>query len=300
MITSDDVQLVRLLSEERSIAAVAKRLNLTPSAVSQRLSSLEDRTGLALAERNYRSGITLTTDGAFIAERAADVLVELEVLQDELYERRGVIGGLVRVIAPFGFGRNHIAPMLGAFRKAHPELSVDLRLTDDLVSTPSDPWDILIRVAPLRDSSLVCRILAQNRRLVCASPDYVRQHGAPKLPEDLAHHQCIAISEDGARSSYWSFYSESEGEISIRLQPCLTTNDGETALDWAIAGLGIVMRSEWNAEAAIASGDLVELTLPGWSAPEAPIIALTTKRLARSQRISALIDYLAEQVEVEH
>lgn len=300
MITSDDVQLVRLLSEERSIAAVAKRLNLTPSAVSQRLSTLEDRTGLVIAERNYRSGITLTTDGAFIAERAAGVLAELEVLQDELYERRGVISGLVRVIAPMGFGRHHIAPVLGAFKKAHPELSVDLRLTDNLVSMPTDPWDILIRVAPLRDSSLVCRVLSQNRRLLCASPDYVRRHGAPKIPEDLTHHQCIAISEDGDRSSYWTFYSKFEGETSIRLQPCLTTNDGETALDWAIAGLGVVMRSEWSAAAAIASGYLVELTLPGWSAPEAPIVALTSKRLAHSQRVSALIDYLAEQIEVEN
>jgi len=298
MIKSDDLLLVSYLSEESSIAAVARRMHLTPSAISQRLSLLESRLCLTLADRNGRSGIIMTADGEHFASRAKEVLSEFHFLCDEMNDRRGVIGGQINVIAPFGFGHRHVAPLLGQFGCLHPALSVDLKLTDDLNYLPQNAWDILIRVAPRRETSLVSTVLSKNKRLICSSPEYIKQYGRPLHPEDLKHHRCISITEDGSRGVHWNFTSEEGVEKTIKLKPYLTTNDGETALDWAIDGLGIIVRSEWSAAPAINTGQLVEL-VPGWSAPEAPIIALTTTRYAESVRISTVLNYLAEHIQIE-
>jgi len=300
MIKSEDLQLVTYLSQEKSIAAVARRMNLTPSAVSQRLSILEDRIGLALADRIGRSGIVLTGDGKFLAQSATRVLAELNLLQDELNNRRGIISGAVNVVAPFGFGRRHVAPLLGQFSKLHPSLSIDLRLSDDLSSIPDTSWDILIRVAPFIDSSLASTVLSENKRLVCASPAYVKKYGLPKHPEDLKQHRCISISEDGSKGAYWTFRSKKKEEVSIKIQPDLMTNDGEVALDWAINGLGVIMRSEWSAAAALKAGQLTDVMPVGWSAPEAPIVALTTARHSDSVRISSVVKYLAANMNFKH
>jgi len=299
MIKFEDLQLIWLLAQETSIAAAARKLNLTPSAVSQRLSAFEDRTGLVLAHRNGRSGIALTDDGAFVADRASHVLSEIRALQDELGDRRGIISGHINVVAPFGFGRRYVAPLLGRFGKQHSRLSINLRLSDDLSSIPSTLWDILIRVAPVRDSSLVSTVLSQNKRLICASPSYVQKHGQLKHPKDLKQHRCISISEDGLQSAYWTFQSNIDDDISVKVQPYLTSNDGETALEWAISGLGVVVRSEWSAAPAIRAGQLIELTPAGWSAPDAPILALTTARNSQSARVSAVLEYLAANLGVE-
>jgi len=300
MIKSEDLQLVTYLSQEKSIAAVARRMNLTPSAVSQRLSILEDRIGLALADRIGRSGIVLTGDGKFLAQSATRVLTELNLLQDELNNRRGIISGAVSVVAPFGFGRRHVASLLGQFSKLHPSLSIDLRLSDDLSSLPDTSWDILIRVAPFIDSSLASTVLSENKRLVCASPAYVKKYGLPKHPEDLKQHRCISISEDGSKGAYWTFRSKKKEEVSIKIQPDLMTNDGEVALDWAINGLGVIMRSEWSAAAALKAGQLTDVMPVGWSAPEAPIVALTTARHSDSVRISSVVKYLAANMNFKH
>ena len=296
MINSEDLQLVSLLARENSIAGAARKLNLTASAVSQRLSALEDRTGLILADRNGRSGIVLTADGAFIADRASRVLSEFSVLEDQINHRRGVISGNVHVVAPFGFGRHRIAPCLGELSALYPELSIDLQLSDDLNAIPHSTWDILIRVAPLHDSSLVSTVLSENRRLVCASPSYVQKKGLPSSPEDLKNHRCISISEDGTEGAFWAFRSDANEEVSVKIDPHLKTNDGETALEWTISGLGIVMRSEWSAARAIEAGELVEITPAGWSADEAPIVALTTERHSQSIRVSTVLDYLKTNV----
>lgn len=296
MIKSEDLELVALLAEEASIAAVSGRLNLTPSAVSQRLASLEDRTGLVLAHRNGRAGIILTDDGEFLAEQAAEVLSRLNILQDELNDRRGVIGGTIKIVAPLGFGRRRIAPVLGQFSRANPDLLIDLQLADDLSHLPKDAWDILIRVAPLQDSSLVSRVLSTNKRLICATPAYVEQHGEPKHPHDLKAHRCISISEDGSKGATWAFRSREHEDVAVKIDPYLTTNDGETALDWAMEGLGVVMRSEWSAAPMIKAKRLIDVTPKGWSALEAPIVALTTPRNLQSARISKVLHHLAANI----
>ncbi len=151
MIKTDDLVLMSNLWREKSIAGVAKRMHLTPSAISFRLSNLEKRLGVRLAERNGRSGIVLTADGEFLAKRGDVFVSELNILFDEVHQRQGRISGTVRIVAPFGLGRRHIAPLLGQISRLYPELIIDLHLTDDLSRPPNTVWDILIRVSPFAD-----------------------------------------------------------------------------------------------------------------------------------------------------
>jgi len=298
MIKSDDLLLVSLLSKGGSIAAVAREMFLTPSAISQRLSLLEQRLGLSVAERFGRSGIRLTADGEFLALKADDVLSRLALIQDQVNERRGLISGVIRVAAPFGFGRRYVAPALADLHALHPQISVDLRLTDDLSRAPVSAWDILIRVSPWFDSSLLATRLSSNRRLICASPDYIAKHGSPRVPKDLEQHSCIAISEDGAQGSYWELHGTHGAQVTVKIVPQFSTNDGETALDWAIAGRGIIVRSQWSAGAALQLGKLVEL-MPEWSAPDAPIVALTSTSQAESLRVQTALKHLQERICVD-
>ncbi len=295
MINSNDLTLVSLLSKGQSIAAAARELNLTPSAVSQRLTMLEEKTGVELAVRNGRSGIVLTSDGDFLAESAVGLLSELRAIQDKMNERKGVVSGKVVITASFGFGRHFIAPAVSELNAIYPNLSVNLNLTDDVARTPENSWDIVVRVSPKIDSSLKVNELGQNRRLLCASPKYVGKFGSPIHPENLKEHKCIAIYEDGDPGTYWNFTSAKEGNTTIKVKPEFITNDGDTALVWAINGLGIVMRSEWSALPAINAGQLIEL-LPLWSTPPAPIVAITNNKGAESLRIRSVMRHLSAYV----
>ncbi len=297
MITSDDLSLICALAQEKSIAAVARAANISPSAISQRLTALEDKLGIRIAERFGRSGIVMTAEGEFLEIRGADILRTMRILDDDLAERKDLISGKLRIVAPFGFGRRHIAPLVSQFAAQHPELLVDLRLSEDLRRLPKGAWDILIRVGPWRDTSLVVRQLSSNKRVLCASPQYIAENGAPNHPDEIQHHKCIVIYEDAEDVCLWSFRARNGKERDIRVAPHLATNDGDVALCWARDGRGVLLRSVWSAAADIKSGDLVEL-LPDWSAPEAPIVAMTGEAQGRSKRIQAMLQFLETHLDL--
>jgi len=297
MITSDDLSLICALAQEKSLAAVARTENISPSAISQRLKALEDKIGVKIAERIGRSGVMMTAYGEFLDTRGRETLAALRSLDDELAERRGVISGRLKIVAPFGFGRRYIAPLVSEFGAQHPELSVDLRLSENLGRLPSTTWDILIRVGLKRDTSLIVRELSKNRRILCASRQYLATHGAPNYPDEILRHKCIVIYEDAEDSCVWAFRARNGRERDIRVTPHLATNDGEIALSWAKEGRGIVLRSSWSVNDDLKSGNLVEL-LPGWSAPEAPIIAISGEAQSRTKRIQALLQFLEENLNI--
>jgi len=297
MIKSDDLLLMSFLAQESSIAAVGRRMFLTPSAISQRLSALENKLGQELALRNGRSGIVLTADGEFLAEKGREIIGQLDLIEDQINDRKGIISGPISVIAPFGFGRHYIAPSLEALSRIYPKLSFDLRLTDDLNYIPEFAWDILIRISPSKNSQNVGQEISKNRRIVCASPAYLERYGQPVEPEDLIDHKCISISEDGFRGADWHFYNRNGVAKTVKITPYLNTNDGEAALTWAKNGLGVIVRSQWSASPLIKTGELIEL-LPGWSAPDAPIMVLAGKRSAGSARVKMVMDYLTETIKI--
>ncbi|MEM9633576.1 MAG: LysR substrate-binding domain-containing protein [Pseudomonadota bacterium] len=291
MLEAKDLRFFSVVAASPSLAAAARALDVTPPAVSQRLAQIEARIGLHLVERG-RGRLTLTAAGDALSQRATRVLDEIEAINEEIFAHRNRISGPLHVIAPFGFGRTHVAPVLSRLVQDHPEVSLNLTLSDaPYREIASNSWDLLIHVGHLRDSSHIQRKLASNRRLLCASPDYLEKWGTPTHPNDLSAHRCGVIREDLADVTMWNFSGKDGAEHSIRIRPAFASNDGEVVKSWALDSLGIIQRSEWNVAKEIENGQLVRV-LPDFQLPSADIVALLSPRTLRTARVDHALKLL--------
>lgn len=298
MIKIEDLRLMATLARSESLSEAARALNVTPSALSMRLRGLERELGLSLATRTARM-LTLSADGELLAQEAVALLARLEQLP-ELFERGAQsVKGKLRVAAPFGYGRQRIAPLIVRLARLYPELNVQLDLRET-------PWperaeaDIVFHIGSVRDSSWVARTIADNERWVCASPDYLARRGAPRTPRDLLRHPCICIRENDEDVTLWHFRKEkgaADGRWgareSVRIDPALQSNDGGTARYWAEQGLGLVLRSQWDVEEAVREGRLVRV-LTGWQFDAAPILILVRSTKNLPSRVRTAIDFFVE------
>src|SRR4051812_10272282 len=196
MSTFDGIEFLTVTVETGSFAAAARRLGVTPSAVSRRVALLESELGVQLLARTTRS-LRLTEDGLAFHERCTRILDELKEARDAIARVRGKPAGLLRVDAPIALGRSVLAPKLPAFLERYPEIRLDLTLRDQLVDPTAEGLDVLVRIGLPRDSTLISRRLGESRLLTCASPAYLRKHGKPRHPRDLAHHQCLGFLHEG-------------------------------------------------------------------------------------------------------
>jgi DNA-binding transcriptional LysR family regulator len=246
---------------------------------------------MRLIDRSGRR-MVLTDEGELLAVSARRICDDIGHLSDTLASRRGTVAGHLRVIAPLGFGQRYVAPAIAQFRGIYPEVSASLMLSDRPARISDDMWDLMVHIGELRDSSLVSRRLAPNRRILCASPAYVARRGEPRHPEELLSHECIALRENDEDVTMWRFTSKVHGtQANVRIEPMLTSNDGGTVRDWALAGLGIIARSEWDVAEHLHSGRLVPL-LDAWLQPDADIVALISSRHGRSLRTQRFLDLL--------
>jgi DNA-binding transcriptional LysR family regulator len=292
MLNSDDLFFFLVLAGSRSLADAARRLDVTPPAVTQRLGSLEKRLGIGLIDRSGRR-MALTDEGEMLAERARRICADLGGLADELSSRRGRVSGHLQVVAPLGFGQRYIAPLIARFRQRCPEITASLMLSDRPASLAAHTWDVMIQIGELRDSSLVMHRLSRNRRILCASPAYLKRRGTPSHPDDLRGHDCIALRENDEDVTLWRFRHRGGDTASVRIEPVLACNDGGTARHWALNAMGIMVRSEWDVAGLIRQGRLAPL-LPDWHLPDADIVALVASRKARSARTEHFLQSLHE------
>jgi DNA-binding transcriptional LysR family regulator len=294
MIRIEDLQLVSALARASSLSAAARALDVTPPALSMRLRKLEATLGLALATRTAHR-LSLTPEGARFALEADHLLRQLESLPEAFQRDDRQLTGVIRIAAPFGYGRQRIAPLLARFGHLHP----GLRLQLDLRETP---WpdrhdaDAVVHIGTVKDSSWIARTLATNERWLCASPAYLSTHGVPRVPRDVLTHECICIRENDEDVTLWHFRKAStraQREETVRVAPAYTTNDGSVARHWAEKGLGLVLRSEWDAAEAVASGALVRV-LADWQFDSAPVTLLVPTRKGRTARVQALLQFFEE------
>ncbi len=293
MLATDDLRFFLAVAEAPSLAAAARALDVSPPAVTQRLRGLEERLGVHLVDRSGRH-LALTDEGELVAERGRAVLDALGDLDEALAARRGRVVGHLRVVAPLGFGRAYVAPVAGAFQQAHPEVAIDLVLSDRLGGVPEGTFDLAIHVGEIAQAApgLIVRRLAPNDRVVCAAPSYLAARGEPASPQDLHVHVCIALRENDEDVTLWRFRRDG-AETRIRIEPLLASNDGEVVRGWALAGRGIIQRSEWDVAADLRAGRLVRL-LADHALPEAPVMALLgAPRRARAARTGRFLDALA-------
>ena len=286
-----DLEFFVQLVHQGSLAALARELGVTPPAVTTRLAQLEKRLGVRLLNRTTRR-ISVTHEGEMYLATGGRLLAELQELEQAISSSKAVPKGLLRVNATFGFGRRHIAPAVVEFARRYPEVEVQLELTDRSVNLADQAYDIGIWFGTIPDSRMVARRIVRNRRLLCASPEYLARHGVPATPRDLQTHRCIVLRESDAAFGTWHLSRGSKQET-VKVRGTMSTNDGETGVVWALAGFGILMRSEWDIHADIAAGRLVPV-LKEWSLPSGDVFAVYPERANLSAKVSAFIDFLVE------
>ncbi|MGN6389527.1 MAG: LysR family transcriptional regulator [Burkholderiaceae bacterium] len=290
-----------LLVKQGSLVATARELNLTPPAVSRRLSQLEERLGVRLLNRTTRR-LSLTGEGEVYFAHAQRILGDIDELERLVSSSRAAPKGLLRVNAPLGFGRSYIGPAISAFTRMYPDVEMQLHLTDRPVSLPDEATDISIRFGEMPDSRLVAKKIAANRRLLVASPAYLRTAGEPVYPHDLTLHQCIVLRQNDSAYGNWRLSRSGRNET-IKVHSKLSTNDGEVALNWALDGHGILMRAEWDVAKYLRSGRLVQL-LADYETPSADIHAVYPERLNLSAKVACFVehvrDYLGQHADSPH
>ena len=285
-----DLGFFVLLSKAGSLTVAAQELGVTPPTVSKRLAALEKRLGVRLLNRTTRR-TSLTAEGEAFAADGTCLLDELTLLEQRLSGARSLPRGLLRVHATLGFGRRHVAPAVSAFAALHADVEVQLHLSDRLPNLVEQGIDVAVRLGELADARLSARRLAANARLLCASPGYLRAAGVPALPADLQAHQCIVIRETDETYGAWQLARGARRET-VKVRGRLATNDGETALDWALRGHGILMRSQWDVARHLREGRLCAV-LPQWQLPPADVHAVYPTRQHLPARTRAFVDHLA-------
>ncbi|KVO62787.1 LysR family transcriptional regulator [Burkholderia ubonensis] len=283
MLDLEDLRLIRAIGASRSLASAARLLDLTPPAVTIRLQRMEERLGARLAVRKS-NGISLTDEGQRLYQEALDILERVEALPVHISGEHGEVQGTLRVVAPFGFGRKYVSRIVRDVQLAHPKLEISLHLSESPLTHASGA-DVVVHIGTLKSSSWVGYPLAPNERFLCASPAYARRITALNHPADLARYNCLCLRENDEDVPRWRFSQEGDPRRStvIRIAGALSSNDGTVITEWALAGLGIVERSEWDVAPLLADGKLVRL-LPDWRLPSAPVTALLPSRTGRSVR----------------
>ncbi|WP_028768035.1 LysR substrate-binding domain-containing protein [Shewanella fidelis] len=296
MIITEDLRFISVIASHRTLADAARTLNITPPSVTLRLQHIEKKLSMSLIQRPSRV-VSLTEEGQLLLNKGLSILQSLDELQELIDQRKSVVSGKLKVLAPLGFGNDYIAPLLGQYKLTHPQLDIELELSDNPNWSNHHKWDIIIYIGALNDSSLKMITLASNQRFICASPSYLERMGHPQTPQQLTQHQCIALRENNEDVTLWQFsHSDTNSHHEIRIDPSLASNEGRVIKDWALAGLGIIMRSEWDVQPQIDSGELVRL-LPEYTLPNANIVALlSSPTKARSARISGFIDLLKQRL----
>jgi DNA-binding transcriptional LysR family regulator len=223
--------------------------------ISRRLAGLEARLGVRLVNRTTRS-LRLTDEGASYYETCARVLAEIEEADAAVSAGRVEPQGALKVAMPASFGHQHLAPLIPEFAARYPKVQLALSLSDRNVNLIEEGFDLAIRIAHLEDSSLAARQLAPNRRVVCASPAYLKRHGTPRTPQDLAQHNCLTANDF---VTTWDYKDAQGTPGSVRVSGRYACDNWEVLREWALAGMGVALKSTWDVHRHLADGSLVSV-----------------------------------------
>lgn len=288
-----DLALFLRVLDLGSITAAAHSLDLSVAVASQRLKRLEKELGVRLLHRTTRR-LHPTPEGAALAEQGRVLVEELETLGAGLREAAQEIAGTLRMTMSASFGRQYVSPRLPAFLARHPKLRLSIHLSDNVVDLVSEGFDLAIRIGALDDSRLVARRIAPNRRVLCASPDYLHRRGRPRTPDELADHDCLLLFGSGGRQDVWRLGTTTGGEVAVRVQGRIESNFGEVLRDASLAGEGIMIHSLWHVADDLRAGRL-EVLLPDYPLATTAISAVMPQRRLVPPRVRAFTEFLIEE-----
>ena len=277
------------VANKGSLTAVGHAQGVAPAAIGRHIDALEARLGVKLLVRTTRR-ITLTPEGNAFLEDCQRLLGEIAASEARISQGSVKASGHLRLTAPAGFGRRHVAPLVPRFLQQHPDLEISLNLSDRVVDIVNEGVDCSVRVGDLPDSSLISVRLADNRRLCVAAPAYLDRAGVPRHPSELARHECLTLSIDASQSRGWAF--SIDGAVThLRPSGRLNCTDGQVLHDWCVAGLGLAWRSTWEVEREIATGKL-RTVLDEFIAPPNGIYAVFAHAKHLPLRVRLWIDFL--------
>ena len=287
-----EMQTFSAVVDAGSFVKAAEALGLSKAAVSRYVGELEARLGVRLLQRTTRR-LSLTEEGQVFHARCKELLAGVEEAEREASSRSAAASGLLRINAPFTFGNLHLAPLWGVFRSQHPQVALDITLSDRVVDLVEEGYDMAIRIATLPSSTLVSKRLASTRIVLCASPAYLAAHGTPQHPADLAAHAVIAYRYWASKDE-WHFDGP-DGPVSAKTRPCMHTNSGDTCRAAALAHQGIILQPTFLVAGDLAAGTLVEL-MPQYRSLVLGIYAVYPTRKHVSPKVRALVDFLAAKL----
>lgn len=284
----EHLKLFVRLASTHNISMAGQELGLSPAVASAHISKLEEGLGVRLVHRTTRK-VSLTQEGEAFLPHAEDVLASVEAAKGAIGVGHASPSGSLRIAAPASFGRLHLIPALKGFLQTYPNLTVDLRFSDSVIDLVEGGFDLAIRNAELKDSTLVARKLAADKRLVCASPEYIARFGEPAHPRELSNHSCLVLNG----LDNWGF-DTADGQVNIKPKGVMKTDNGDAMRDATVDGLGISINSTWSAYKELSDGRLVQILKDFPFVSDAAIWVVYPSSRLMAPKVRAFIDYFAD------
>ncbi|EHQ8971371.1 LysR family transcriptional regulator [Escherichia coli] len=281
-----------VIADHGSMAVAAKMRGVSPSAVTASLQRLESYVGARLILRSTR-GLSLTPEGERFLNQCRHIVGDLDEAIDQVADA-GRLRGTIRLTSINDFGRSRLSHLIEGFQTRYPEVKFELSLNDEVVNLIETGYDLALRTGPLMDSSLKARLLLQAGRSVCASPEYWAHHGKPERPEELGRHNCLVLSRLGNPQRNWRFQEETK-ELTVQVSGNRTANDGGLLRQWAIAGKGVILKSDYDIADDLQAGRL-ETALEAFKQEDVNLYTVHAAGRQPPRRVSAFVDYLVEML----
>ncbi|MFH1806521.1 MAG: LysR family transcriptional regulator [Pseudomonadota bacterium] len=287
----EDIQIFVRVAELGNLSGAGRELRHSAAVVSNRIARLEERLGVRLLNRTTRR-VSLTTEGDVYYRHCLRILAEMEEAENAIANQKNTTRGPVTLTCPVAFGNKFVAPIIPKFVEKNPDVQVRLHLSDRLFDLLQDKVDVAIRIADLKESSLIVRKLASNRRVLVASPAYLKRHGTPVIPTDLLQHNCLLLRFPGSRQFQWVLNGpDTEGPVTLSVSGSMDSDNGEVLTRWCLDGHGIALKSMWDVGDLIADGRLV-IVLQDYTPPAHAVYALYPENRYLPTRVRALVDFL--------
>lgn len=289
----EDLRLFCVVVRNRSFAETARELGISKAVVSKRIALLEEAVQEKLLHRTTRN-VLLTAQGEIVHQWAQRILEDVDLMGDAISLEKAAPGGLLRICSSTGFGRSRLAPALSELARRFPLLEIQVELLDRPVDLVDEGFQLDIRIGQVRESNVIKRRIARNRRVLCASPAYLAQYGTPQSLQELKAHRCIPIRERDQDFGRWELDGP-EGRVAIKVSGPLSANNGEIVRQWAVDGHGVILRSTWDIHRELDSGLLVPV-LPAYS-QQADVWAVYPSRLSVSAKLKVCVEFLEQWFE---
>lgn len=284
-----DLEIFAKVAAAGNMSAAGRDMGLSPAVVSKRISHMEERLGARLFQRTTRQ-LKLTETGEGFYERIVTILQDIEEAEAFVSQLNAKANGTLRITAPTAFSRLHVAPHLAGFMRQHPDLTVEMHLTDNIVDIVGEGMDLAIRVAELDDSSLVARKLAPCKALICASPEYLEKHGTPKSLSELTRHNCLATGY----TQLWRLEGP-DGQANIKVTSNLRSNSSDIVHEAVLSGLGLALRSTWEVSEDLKSGRLTVVLPEYHETSGTAVYAVYPCRQFVPAKLRFFVDFLAQR-----